>query len=1326
MKKIKCDIRKVISILLTLVMVMGMLSSTPLMASAADGASTATTFSLYVNGTQVTGGDGSTEGYTLNDSTAGWSYDPAIGTLTLTNATLTNGGGPYGAAIYWEGGDLTLELVGTNTLDVDWEYPIFYKADTNDRTFTIKGSGSLIVDGGIYNEYSMGEGKINIIGTTLTTTEISGLGDVTITDSTVIADGAGWAGIYSEANVTITNSYVVAKSSDGSGIQVNGNLTITDSQIEIIGSRGDIANGNSENFSDSIVKTSDDTTVNGTVTLKKELTIASGEIINFDEGASIINTELLTVADDATVKENGTVHSHNTDGEVTYESVDATNHNKKVACNDCPVGYVAVTIEMHSTTVEGDKAATCQTQAYCSVCGEGYGTLDTSNHTSETYTNGFRDCCGAYEPAAMVALDEWTYVAQIENAGQLFWYAKNCTEGTLDGNGDGYGDNVGAVLMNDIDLNPGYTFYDDGTYTVDETVENYSPTLREWSPIKNFAWVDFDGQGFTVSGLYINLPNTNYVGMFATNDYYTIKNITLTNGYVRGGDNTAALVGYNTGSVINCHSDISVVGNGTIGGLIAYHGGGEISYCSNSGSVIIYGSSSATGGIVGNAYGGSTISNCYNTGYIKGGIKVGGILGDGSDAIIQNCYNTGIILSNFSDAHGISGYGTIENCYTLSTEDDGAQRKTKAQFSSGEVTYLLQANQPFNEIYDEEWNVIGTEQAKVWYQTIGTDLYPTFDNTSLMVYKNQIGGCCEENYVYGYANTEKDPVTTHIYNENGECACGDLNYFVIGKLSSQIRFGENEDGSYAHTFDIRTRAKILDEDFQRFVGETNEIAVKNIKKVGFVYSINPESFVIDDAKAVAKGSEITGYTDAPVNYIQDADGYYMFTCTVINIPDSATTQTLVSFAYICVEIDGVEKWYFMDSQAEADFDSLYTTYIPMACESYGWEVLGEPTYTWADDYSTCTASKTCTTCGKVVATETVNSVYDAIEGTYAATFTNSDFEPQVYYTPSYAFDEATNTYTVTRGEGLKTVADKVNAGEANVNIVLANDIDLSKYTNWEPIGNKTNAFSGSFDGNGYTINNLTINDTENADNRKKAWGLFGYVDGTANTVTIQNVCVNGTITVSGAGEKDTGDYANQDGIGGIAGRVTGNVSFIGCHNNATVTAANSQHFYLGIGGILGFGYDGTVNFIGCINTGKIADTSVVQSSVGGIMGVQSSVGGIMGGAENSIDENFYACCNKAEVIGNYCPSAFLSDPGGNITTTFSNCYYEKVNGLPENVINGETTFDGCTEITDGDWSAAMSAMNEYLTTNYADYKLSYVANTGDNADLIPLVLKKVQ
>ncbi len=60
----------------------------------------------------------------------------------------------------------------------------------------------------------------------------------------------------------------------------------------------------------------------------------------------------------------------------------------------------------------------------------------------------------------------------------------------------------------------------------------------------------------------------------------------------------------------------------------------------------------------------------------------------------------------------------------------------------------------------------------------------------------------------------------------------------------------------------------------------------------------------------------------------------------------------------------------------------------------------------------------------------------------------------------------------------------------NGEFVLMNDIDLAD-TQWEPIGTQNNPFTGVLNGDGHTINNLSI-DTANLNN-KNAFGLFGFI-----------------------------------------------------------------------------------------------------------------------------------------------------------------------------------------------------------------------------------------
>ena len=78
--------------------------------------------------------------------------------------------------------------------------------------------------------------------------------------------------------------------------------------------------------------------------------------------------------------------------------------------------------------------------------------------------------------------------------------------------------------------------------------------------------------------------------------------------------------------------------------------------------------------------------------------------------------------------------------------------------------------------------------------------------------------------------------------------------------------------------------------------------------------------------------------------------------------------------------------------------SRETVIIPASGHDYG-----TPTYTWADDYSTCTAQRVCKIDATHIDKETVNSSYQIIDNAtltekgsarYTATFTKTGFEKQ--------------------------------------------------------------------------------------------------------------------------------------------------------------------------------------------------------------------------------------------------------------------------------------------------------------------------------------------
>ncbi len=220
--------------------------------------------------------------------------------------------------------------------------------------------------------------------------------------------------------------------------------------------------------------------------------------------------------------------------------------------------------------------------------------------------------------------------------------------------------------------------------------------------------------------------------------------------------------------------------------------------------------------------------------------------------------------------------------------------------------------------------------------------------------------------------------------------------------------------------------------------------------------------------------------------------------------------------------------------------------------------------------------------------------------------------------------------------------------------VLIADIDLATYSNWTPIGayqpadaanydysaDTKYAFTGSFDGAGFAINNLTITRDDLGANDMTGTGLFGGIAGTAS---IQNLKIR-DVTISSSGSctgalvgmamssnanaiKDislTGTN-NISGGGSIAGLVGSaqDTNIINCSATANVTMAQVSNG----AGILGGGLEGGI-ISGCTATGTVTATQSMSyngTTVGAI-----GVGGLAGCAFDS--EEVIDCTAEDVVI----------------------------------------------------------------------------------------------
>jgi hypothetical protein len=219
---------------------------------------------------------------------------------------------------------------------------------------------------------------------------------------------------------------------------------------------------------------------------------------------------------------------------------------------------------------------------------------------------------------------------------------------------------------------------------------------------------------------------------------------------------------------------------------------------------------------------------------------------------------------------------------------------------------------------------------------------------------------------------------------------------------------------------------------------------------------------------------------------------------------------------------------------------------------------------------------------------------------------------------------ADNKYEITSMEELAGLACMVNgvalkdatlakADAMKASYVLTNDLVLNEdetVFQWIPIGNTSDGFQGTFDGQGHTIEGIYVNSTEDSQ------GLFGTI---ANAATVKNFSLKnsrfyttgmriGSIAGSCYGTVSnvysnadvesprTGTYARVAGMFGLLGG-SGEAKVSSCWFDGTVTAAGDM-----VGGIAGQVGASKVTLTDCLSTATIVNTYDAASKTGGLLG----------------------------------------------------------------------------------------------------------------------------
>lgn len=200
----------------------------------------------------------------------------------------------------------------------------------------------------------------------------------------------------------------------------------------------------------------------------------------------------------------------------------------------------------------------------------------------------------------------------------------------------------------------------------------------------------YDGAGYEISGLTIDRPFEEFVGLFGyveegRIEHVQLVNIDITGSYWAGG--LVGLIDFGTvhhshvtgrvssqgymvgglagsnqdGEITNSSAGVDVLGDIQVGGLVGVNVRGDISRSFATGTVS---GNQAVGGLVGGN--GGYIRNSFATGSITGEESIGGLIGNhaGVDGLVVNSYSTGAVTGNEETGGFIgSNHVDIESSY---------------------------------------------------------------------------------------------------------------------------------------------------------------------------------------------------------------------------------------------------------------------------------------------------------------------------------------------------------------------------------------------------------------------------------------------------------------------------------------------------------------------------------------------------------------------------------------------------------------------------------------------------------------------------------------
>lgn len=733
-------------------------------------------------------------------------------------------------------------------------------------------------------------------------------------------------------------------------------------------------------------------------------------------------------------------------------------------------------------------------------------------------------------------------------------------------------------LMADIDLT--------------EYLEDENPT-QGWQPVGSSSSAAFkgifDGNGKTISGLWIKRASTDNVGFFGYTDSAIIRDLNIAASTIEGQSYVGGISGYSKDTrIIRISFDGNIKGSSYIGGIV-----GQSNSIKLSGVVLrsnITGTGNYIGGIIGSSNGEyGIIRNCrINDGSIKGNDYVGGICGSCN---MKVSFSSGIVCADINGSNYVGG-------------------------AFGNVSF-----------YKQEYKSTNTYGYPTYYWYYETSIH-YFGYVGNITAQSYVGGVVGQytirNGGYGFDRVESQSICNS-YVIGNIISTGDYVGGIIGDVNTSLSIKDNY--FCGNLIGGNNVGGIAGTNLTEILNSYSHASIQGKQNIGGIAGSNKGTIMT----SIANNTRITA-TDGKIGRVVG----YNNNGTIAAMGSSDENKSYNKTIVICqgVAQDIIDDEMNGTSVGAASL-KLKANYVAMGWDfTNTWDIQETECYPYMKEQTappvitSQVVSGATVISGKCVDGGTVTLLIDGVKQEKVSTgntFTFSVSPLQAGHevrlcAKAEGKEQSYYTTEVVSFLGKGTEADPYQVyTAADLTSVyykgyykLMNDIDLTEYINqyysengWESIG-REGSETIYFDGNGHKITGLWCNS-----NRENT-GLFscfanGYIKdltvATAAGKQVKGVNCTGILIgklINGQLEnsKVEGTVEGTTQTGGLIGLLSGG-SITNCQANVNVSSKSANTY---IGGIVGE-LNGTIDK--CLTKGSITGTGS-NKYVGGIVGISQA------------------------------------------------------------------------------------------------------------------------